>query len=185
MSYKCLINSVISPNLVSSRYNMTIYFKSYGLCVLKCRLSCGCANCAWKSLGQKILVLVSRDSWPYFSVSRFWETCSLTLNTMLPSKSKIFYDWRFTAIQFVLAPSPWGSRSEIFFQLNPCGHSPNVTSSLIRGWGCLLWICLAFCQVYVLYIYHVIENSSFCTIHKSSVSPVLTKQIMLILLQLS
>jgi hypothetical protein len=31
-----------------------------------------------------------------------------------------------------------------FFQLNPYGHTPCVTSSLTRGWDCLLWICLAF-----------------------------------------
>jgi hypothetical protein len=31
-----------------------------------------------------------------------------------------------------------------FLQLNPCGNSPYVTSSLMRGWVCLLWICLAF-----------------------------------------
>jgi hypothetical protein len=35
------------------------------------------------------------------------------------------------------------------FQLNSCGNSPYVTSSLTRGWACLLWICLAFRQVYV------------------------------------
>jgi hypothetical protein len=34
-------------------------------------------------------------------------------------------------------------QSEIF-QLNPCGHSPYITSSLTRGWVCVLWACLAF-----------------------------------------
>jgi hypothetical protein len=42
--------------------------------------------------------------------------------------------WRQTA---------WGSRPEIF-QLNPCGHSPYVTSSLTRGRVCVLWIGFAF-----------------------------------------
>jgi hypothetical protein len=45
----------------------------------------------------------------------------------------------------------------------------------MRRWGCLLWICLAFHQVYVSHIQHVIENSSFCTTHKSSVSTGLIK----------
>jgi hypothetical protein len=36
-----------------------------------------------------------------------------------------------------------------FFQLNSCGNSPYVTSSLTRRWVCLLWICLAFRQVYM------------------------------------
>jgi hypothetical protein len=34
--------------------------------------------------------------------------------------------------------APWGSRSEIVFQLKPCGHSPYVTSSLTRRWGSLM-----------------------------------------------
>jgi hypothetical protein len=29
--------------------------------------------------------------------------------------------------------TPWGSRSEFFFQLNPCGNSPYVTPSLTSG----------------------------------------------------
>jgi hypothetical protein len=41
--------------------------------------------------------------------------------------------------------APRDSRPEIlFFRLNPCGHTPNVTSSPTRGWVCLLWIGLAF-----------------------------------------
>jgi hypothetical protein len=39
-----------------------------------------------------------------------------------------------------------------FFQLDPCGDSPYVTSSLSRRWFCLLWICLAFRQVYISHI---------------------------------
>jgi hypothetical protein len=42
--------------------------------------------------------------------------------------------------------------SFFFFQLNPYGHNPCVTSSLTRGWDCLFWICLAFvkctCRTY-------------------------------------
>jgi hypothetical protein len=63
-------------------------------------------------------------------------------------------------------------------QLNPCNNSPYVTSSLTRRWVCLIWICLAFHQAYV---WHVIENSSCCTIYKSSVSTGFAKQIMPIL----
>jgi hypothetical protein len=40
---------------------------------------------------------------------------------------------------------PWDPRLEIFFFSN----SHYVTSSLMRRWVCLLWICLAFCQVYI------------------------------------
>jgi hypothetical protein len=41
-----------------------------------------------------------------------------------------------------------------FHQLNPCASSPYVTSSLTRRCVCLLWIYLAFLQ---MYISHVIE----------------------------
>jgi hypothetical protein len=37
----------------------------------------------------------------------------------------------------------------VLFQLNSCGNSPYVTSFLTRRWGCLLWICLAFHQVFI------------------------------------
>jgi hypothetical protein len=63
-------------------------------------------------------------------------------------KSKPLYDWRFTANQIVLAPTPWDSRPETFFQLNTCSYSPYVTSSLTRGWVCLLWVCLALSSVH-------------------------------------
>jgi hypothetical protein len=65
-----------------------------------------------------------------------------------------------------------------FLQLNPNGHSPYATSSLTTGWVCLLWICLAFRQVYVSHLQRVIENSSLRTIYKSSVSTGFAKQIM-------
>jgi hypothetical protein len=54
------------------------------------------------------------------------------------SKSELLYDLRFTANQFVLAPSPLMlTTREFFLQLNPCGHSPHITSSVTRGWVCL------------------------------------------------
>jgi hypothetical protein len=68
-----------------------------------------------------------------------------------------------------------------FLQLNPCGHSPYVTSSLTRGWVCVLSTSLPFRRVYVSHIQHVIENSSLCTIYKSSVSTGFVEQIMHIL----
>jgi hypothetical protein len=50
------------------------------------------------------------------------------------SESELLYDWRFTANQFVLAPSPLRlTISNIFFQLNTFCHSPYVTSSLKGG----------------------------------------------------
>jgi hypothetical protein len=49
--------------------------------------------------------------------------------------------------------APWDPRPEIFlFQLHSCGNSPYVTSSLTRRGVCLLWLCLALCQVYISHI---------------------------------
>jgi hypothetical protein len=43
--------------------------------------------------------------------------------------------------------TPWDSRPETFFQLNPYSNSSYVTSFLTRRWVCLLWICLAFRKI--------------------------------------
>jgi hypothetical protein len=87
------------------------------------------------------------------------------------AKTKLLCDWQFTAKQFVLASSLMRPTTRnVSFQLNPGGNSLYATSSLTRRWVGLLWICWAFNQEYVSHIQHVIENCSFCTTHKSSVS---------------
>jgi hypothetical protein len=59
------------------------------------------------------------------------------------SESELLYDWRFTAIQFVLATSPLRlTTSNFIFQLNTCGYSAYVTSSLTKGWVCRLQLLL-------------------------------------------
>jgi hypothetical protein len=73
---------------------------------------------------------------------------------------------------------PLETHDQRFFpQLNPCGISPYVTSSLTRRWVCLLWICLAFRQMYL----SLLKNICFCTTHKPSVSTDFAEQIMPIL----
>jgi hypothetical protein len=57
---------------------------------------------------------------------------------------------------------PWGS--QYFFQLNPCDHNLCVTSSLDKGWGCLLWKYLAFVK------------NTYRTYSMCSVSPSVAKQ---------
>jgi hypothetical protein len=59
-------------------------------------------------------------------------------------RSKLLYDWRFTAKQFVLASSPSRLTNRGLFSTEPFGQSPYVNSFLTRRWVCLLWICLAF-----------------------------------------
>jgi hypothetical protein len=51
----------------------------------------------------------------------------------LEPESVLLYDLRFTANQFVLATSPLRlTASNFIFQMNTCGYSPYVTSSLTR-----------------------------------------------------
>jgi hypothetical protein len=55
------------------------------------------------------------------------------------SESKLLYDWRSTADQFILTKSPLRLTTRDFiFQRNTCGYCPYVTSSLTRGWVCRL-----------------------------------------------
>jgi hypothetical protein len=84
------------------------------------------------------------------------------------SKSNFLYYWRLTSNQFVLASSPLRlTTRDIFSPLKLRGNSPYVTFPLMRIWVYLLWICLAFLQVYVSHIQHVIINSCFCCSHLS------------------
>jgi hypothetical protein len=57
-----------------------------------------------------------------------------------------------------------------FFQLNPCSPSPYVTSSLTRRQVCLLWMCLAFRQVYISHIYSMLLKILPCALYKSPLS---------------
>jgi hypothetical protein len=51
-------------------------------------------------------------------------------------ETELLYDWQFMANQFDLAPSPLRlTTSDFYFQLNACGHSPYVTSSLTKSFS--------------------------------------------------
>jgi hypothetical protein len=64
---------------------------------------------------------------------------------------ELLYDWRFTANQFNLETSPLRlTTSNFTFQLNTCGSSPYVTSSLTRGWVCLLQLLLVLANAVIL-----------------------------------
>jgi hypothetical protein len=56
------------------------------------------------------------------------------LKSRSESESDLLYDWLFIA--------NWDSRPVICFQLNTCGHSPYVTSTLTREWLFLLQLLL-------------------------------------------
>jgi hypothetical protein len=79
----------------------------------------------------------------------------------LAQSSCLGYDWvklksqsqsqsqsYFTANHFILETSPLRLKSSNFiFQLNTCGYSPYVTSSLIRGCVCCLQFLLALASI--------------------------------------
>jgi hypothetical protein len=83
-------------------------------------LCCNCSNISLLSLLNHLLL----------------QTPSILFQSM--SKSKLLYDRKFTADQFVFASGPLRPTTTVFIQLNPCGHSPYVISSLTRRWDCLL-----------------------------------------------
>jgi hypothetical protein len=69
----------------------------------------------------------------------------------LSSESESLYDWQFTANQFVLVTRPMRlTTSNFIFQLNTCGYSPYVTSSLTRGWVCRLQLLQVLASAVIL-----------------------------------
>jgi hypothetical protein len=63
----------------------------------------------------------------------------------------LLYDWWFTANQFVLATSSLRLTStNSIFQLNACGYSLYVTSSLTRGWVCRLQLLLVLASAVII-----------------------------------
>jgi hypothetical protein len=67
------------------------------------------------------------------------------------SESELLHDWPFTAHQFVLTTSPLRlTTTNFIFQLNTCGYSTYVTSSLTRGWICSLQFLLVLVSAVIL-----------------------------------
>jgi hypothetical protein len=72
-------------------------------------------------------------------------------SSLLESESELLYNWWFTANQFVLVTSPLRlTTGNFIFQLNNCGDSPYVISSLTRGWICLLQMLLVLASAIIL-----------------------------------
>jgi hypothetical protein len=71
-------------------------------------------------------------------------TVNISCDKPINPESWLFYDWRFTVNQFVLATgSLRPTTSNFILQLNTCGYSSYVTSSLTRGWVCRLKLLLS------------------------------------------
>jgi hypothetical protein len=68
----------------------------------------------------------------------------IKINFLTFKESELVYDCRLNANSVRLVAMPLETDGQVFFfflgggQLNPCGHSPYVTSSLMRRWVCLL-----------------------------------------------
>jgi hypothetical protein len=79
---------------------------------------------------------------------------SITAHSQLTADSKMthfsqsqsyFMTGSLLPISSFWCQAPLGSRTAFGGgELNPCGHSPYSTSSLTRGWVCLLWTGLAY-----------------------------------------
>jgi hypothetical protein len=94
------------------------------------------------------------------------------------SESDLLYTWRFFTQQFVLEPSPLRFTTRLSLAKKSLA-SNSVCNTLFDEWMGLSSINrLRLCHVYLSHIQHVIENSSFCTIYKSSVSTSFVKHIM-------
>jgi hypothetical protein len=99
----------------------------------------------------------------------------------LKNEADLFHCWRFTAYQFVLAPSPSRLTTVFFLLLKSTGHSPCVPSSLMRGSVCVLWLCLALSNVriagvecyYKFFLVHcvpVLCQSRLCNAHHAFIT---------------
>jgi hypothetical protein len=85
--------------------------------------------CAWKSLKGS-----SHPTEPIFTVK---SQSYFTTGCFPPISSS----WR---------QAPWDPPLVFFFQLNTCGYSPYVTSSLTKGWVCRLELLLTLTSALIL-----------------------------------
>jgi hypothetical protein len=88
------------------------------------------------------------NSLTHQSISQSQSQCYFTTQSQ---ESELLYEWQFTANQFVLTTNPLRlTTSNFIYQLNPCGNSPYVTSSLTRGWVCHLQLLLVLASAIIL-----------------------------------
>jgi hypothetical protein len=143
----CTYNSLTAPSptaLVSNRFST-----AYRLLISMCYST----RKSWNhmlSLYRPTPKSFPTTNFPRLSLIANW--LEIWSNIKVKSHSQIYFttvglppnssSWR---------QAPWDPRPD-FFQLNSCGNRPYVTSSLTRSWGCLSWICLAFCQMYISHI---------------------------------
>jgi hypothetical protein len=107
------------------------------------------------SHGRNSWPLTPSSAWPLLATPRYHRRALPSDSELAclacPKERELLYDWQFAANQFVLARSPLKlTISNFIFQLNTCGCSPCVTSSLTRGWVCRLQLLLVLTSAVIL-----------------------------------
>jgi hypothetical protein len=105
---------------------------------------------AWRRIStmSSASVLTFLPSGDCLTTTSYSSVFSRTKTLLYP---ELLYDWRFTANQFVLATSPLRLTTSNFCpQLNTCGHSSYVRSSLTRGRVCHLQLLLVLASAIIL-----------------------------------
>jgi hypothetical protein len=112
------------------------------------------------------LRLDTLDFWPHYSSN--WTVSQSQSYSTTGGLPPISSSWR---------QAPWDPRPDFFFQLNSCGNSPYVASSLTRRWV----VSHEYAWYFVKCTFHtcsmLLNISSFYATHKSSVSTGFTEQI--------
>jgi hypothetical protein len=136
----------------------------------RCSLYAGFLNCPWPQLPASHS---NGSQWlnPNGYITNWMLTVTVTL-------------WLAVQCQSVhLGAKPLEDQDQRFFfflQLNPCGLSPYITSSLMRRWVCLLWRGFAFVKC-THHTYSMLLKNLPCASYTSPVSRDFAEQIKCIL----
>lgn len=87
------------------------------------------------------------------------------------SKSKLLYNWRFTANLFILGPFPLRFMAGVFMRPNLCGRSPYDTPCLQTKRFCLSWINSVFVNCKYQSYKKLFKKCPFCNVYNFSLYP--------------
>jgi hypothetical protein len=158
------LHLIIAPSPISTLYKSLQHTRQvFSVCCIFSSRSLATASNSGGSSASALTSLPANSQ--LHRLSLFFTDC-LTNDHCSKSKSmsKILYDLWFTTNQFVLVSSPLRIAARVFFQLNPCGHSPYVTSSLTIEWVCLLWTGFA-SPLSNVHIAHKVRFWKFILVH--------------------
>jgi hypothetical protein len=111
LTHDSWLHLIIAPPLIYTLHKSLQHTLSFSVCYV---------------LVNRSLVTASNSG--VLQLHRLSSLHRLPFNSLSESESKLLYDWRFTANQFVLATSPLRHTTNNFiFQLNTCGYSLCIT----------------------------------------------------------